>query len=206
MTEPERRATLKTGEKRRSAPLVLAEALILLAILALAGVLLRQGYRRYIETVYPLKYAAFVNRAAEEYDFEPSLLFAMIYTESGFDPEAVSVADAKGLMQLTDDTFAWAQQRAGIESPLPPDRLFDPETNIHYGAFVLYLLDQQFGDRDTALAAYNAGQGRVKGWLADSRYSDDGVTLREIPFPETAAYGRKIQQAQEMYQELYQIP
>ena len=92
MTEPERRATLKTGEKRRSAPLVLAEALILLAILALAGVLLRQGYRRYMETVYPLKYAAFVNRAAEEYDFEPSLLFAMIYTESGFDPEAVSVA------------------------------------------------------------------------------------------------------------------
>lgn len=71
---------------------------------------------------------------------------------------------------------------------------------------MLYLLDQQFGDRDTALAAYNAGQGRVKGWLADSRYSDDGVTLREIPFPETAAYGRKIQQAQEMYQELYQIP
>ena len=48
MTEPERRATLKTGEKRRSAPLVLAEALILLAILALAGVLLRQGYRRYM--------------------------------------------------------------------------------------------------------------------------------------------------------------
>lgn len=89
MTEPERGATLKTGEKRRSAPLVLAEALILLAILALAGVLLRQGYRRYMETVYPLKYAAFVNRAAEEYDFEPSLLFAMIYTESGFDPEAV---------------------------------------------------------------------------------------------------------------------
>ena len=39
-----------------------------------------------------------------------------------------------------------------------------------------------------------------------TRYSDDGVTLREIPFPETAAYGRKIQQAQEMYQELYQIP
>lgn len=153
-----------------------------------------------------MKYAAFVNRAAEEYDFEPSLLFAMIYTESGFDPDAVSAADAKGLMQLTDATFAWAQQRAGTDPVLPPDRLFDPETNIQYGAFVLYLLEQQFSDRDTALAAYNAGQGRVKGWLADPRYSDDGVTLREIPYPETAAYGRKIEKAQEMYQELYHIP
>ena len=206
MAEPGFREPSRKTDKKRFPALRLAEIALLLAILAAAGLLLRQGYRRYMETVYPMKYAAFVNRAAEEYDFEPSLLFAMIYTESGFDPEAVSVADAKGLMQLTDDTFAWAQQRAGIESPLPPDRLFDPETNIHYGAFVLYLLDQQFGDRDTALAAYNAGQGRVKGWLADSRYSDDGVTLREIPFPETAAYGRKIQQAQEMYQELYQIP
>ena len=131
MTEPERRATLKTGEKRRSAPLVLAEALILLAILALAGVLLRQGYRRYMETVYPLKYAAFVNRAAEEYDFEPSLLFAMIYTESGFDPEAVSVADAKGLMPKPTSITAllccicWTSSSAtGIPPwrPITPDR------------------------------------------------------------------------------------
>lgn len=182
------------------------QLLVLAGILVLAGWLLRQGYRRYTEAVYPLQYTAIVNRAATEYGFEPSLIFAVIHTESGFDCHAVSRADAKGLMQLTDATFEWAQQRAGTQPLLPPALLFEPETNIHYGTFVLYLLSQQFTSLDTALAAYNAGQGRVKGWLDDPRYSDDGITLREIPYPETAAYSRKIRQAQEMYRELYHIP
>ncbi len=205
MAEPGFREPSRQTDKNPFPAILLAQIALLLAILAAAGLLLRQGYRRYMETVYPMKYAAFVNRAAEEYEFAPSLLFALIYTESGFDPDAVSSADAKGLMQLTDDTFEWAQQRAGVNPLMPPQQLFDPETNIHYGAFVLYLLHQQFGNLDTALAAYNAGQGRVKGWLEDPRYSDDGVTLQEIPYPETAAYGEKIAKAQEMYQELYHI-
>lgn len=119
MAEPGFREPSRQTDKNPFPAILLAQIALLLAILAAAGLLLRQGYRRYMETVYPMKYAAFVNRAAEEYEFAPSLLFALIYTESGFDPDAVSSADAKGLMQLTDDTFEWAQQRAGV-NPLMP--------------------------------------------------------------------------------------
>ena len=200
MTEPERRATLKTGEKRRSAPLVLAEALILLAILALAGVLLRQGYRRYMETVYPLKYAAFVNRAAEEYDFEPSLLFAMIYTESGFDPAAKSKAGAMGLMQLLPSTF---EEVAGRLRETPElTMISNPVYSIRYGTFYISYLIRYFGNEETAIAAYNAGIGNVRSWLADSRYSDDGKTLKAYPYRETENYVNKVVAAREKYKSI----
>jgi soluble lytic murein transglycosylase len=48
------------------------------------------------------------------------------------------------------------------------------------------------GDLHLALCAYNAGLGNVNRWLADPRYSDDGVTLHTIPFMETAQYIERI--------------
>lgn len=51
--------------------------------------------------------------ASEEFDIPASLIYAIIHTESSFEEDATSHAQAKGLMQLTDDTFQWALMRAG---------------------------------------------------------------------------------------------
>lgn len=154
--------------------------------------------------VYPMQYADIVTEMAEKYDLSPSLIFAVIHTESKFDKNALSPADAKGLMQITDDTFLWALKKAGQEE-LHSDNLYVPRTNIQYGCYILTLLNDQFNNMETSLAAYNAGQGRVREWLKNPDFSYDGVTLINIPYEETATYVRRVLITQKRYQQIYNI-
>ncbi len=190
------------GSATRRALLGLAA---LVAVLAVVAGLLRVACYRYMCAAYPLEYRVYVEKYAQEYGFESSFLFALIQTESGFDPEAISPAKAMGLMQITEDTFLWAQDRSHVEEIIPTDRLFDPETNIRFGTLVLSLLREEFSDTRTLLAAYNAGMGNARKWLKDTDYSDDGVTLKDIPFAETRNYVDRIPAAQAMYKKLYKL-
>lgn len=175
------------------------------AITVLGTFLLRYGYQRYYSSVYPTQYTEDVTAASERFRVEPSLIYAIIHTESSFDPQVTSSADAKGLMQITDSTLEWALDRAGEQGKYSPEDLYDPSVNIHYGVYVLTLLEEQFDNTQTVLAAYNAGIGRVREWLGDPAYSADGVHLDTIPYPETAEYVKRVQSAQKIYQQLYNI-
>lgn len=155
--------------------------------------------------IYPLKYSTIVESVAEEHHFPPSLIYAVIYAESKFNPNALSSANAKGLMQITDETYQWACNRIGKEAT-DSDSLFDPKTNITCGGLILRLLVDRFENIETALAAYNAGQGKVTKWLSDPAYSKDGKTLTHIPYEETENYVRRVIYIQEKYQTLYNIP
>lgn len=195
----------QTAKPVRRKWLAALEAGLLLLLVAAAALLLRAGYVRYMKAAYPLKYDTLVQTWAGEYEIPPSLVYAVIRTESSFDPNAVSRADARGLMQLTEDTLAWAMSKAGDEEPLTAEDLFRPEINIRYGVYVLKLLGEQFKEQDTALAAYNAGMGNVRKWLDDPAYSDDGVHLKDIPYKETREYVVRVRDAQAMYRELYDL-
>jgi soluble lytic murein transglycosylase-like protein len=117
------------------------------------------------------RYDAFVQQSAAKYGVDPSLVRAVIKTESDGNPKAVSHAGAMGLMQLMPGNVS----EEGITDP------FDPEQNIDAGTHQLSdLLSQYGGNMDLALAAYNAGPGAVK------RYG--GVP----PYPETRTYIDKI--------------
>ena len=129
------------------------------AVIVLAVLGLREGLHRLDLVRYPLKYTDYVEAAATENGVDPLLIYAVIRTESEFEPEVVSRANAKGLMQMKDTTFTDLQRRAGEPEPLPPESLFDPETSIRYGVYYMRLLLDQFEDTDTMLAAYNAGPG-----------------------------------------------
>ena len=174
--------------------------LVLLIAMSATYVLLKVVPRR----IYPMQYADIVTEMAAEYDLAPSLVLAVIHTESKFDQNALSSADAKGLMQITDDTFRWALKKAGQEE-MHPDNLYVPRINIQYGCYILTLLNEQFDNMETSLAAYNAGQGRVREWLKNPDYSDDGVTLTNIPYEETANYVRRVLAVQKRYQQIYNI-
>lgn len=177
--------------------------MLAVAIIISGTHLLRGAYRRFLIGIYPCMYAEEVTDAAEEFDVDAYLIYAVIHTESHFNPDALSVAGAKGLMQLTDDTYQWAIQREQSGAEADPQNLFNPAVNIHYGVYVLSLLGEQFEDTDTILAAYNAGQGRVRKWLADPAYSDDGKTLNDIPYSETKDYIRRVRETQDRYRRLY---
>ncbi len=181
------------------------QSIALLIFIILGVLLLREGYRRYYIAAYPIKYQTEVTKASEQFHIPPSLVYAIVHTESSFNPNAISTANAKGLMQLTDGTFQWALSRAGEKDRYTPAALFEPAINIHYGVYVLTLLGEQFENTETILAAYNAGQGNVNQWLADTRYSADGKTLHTIPYPETETYITRVLEAQQRYQALYSI-
>ena len=174
----------------------IAVAVLLVLILIFAPKLVRRG----MELLHPRPYQALVRREAREFGLEEDLVYAVIKCESGFDPEAISRADAHGLMQLTQHTFEW------VSSIYPPEKgggdVLDVENNVHCGCALLRILLDEYGTRREALAAYNAGMGNVSNWLADERYSADGRTLHTIPFPETEAYVDRVEETLEMYRRL----
>lgn len=154
-----------------------------------------------MKTLYPMKYTEYVEKYSAEYGVAPELVYAVIKTESSFNPDAVSYANAEGLTQIIPETFDWLKMRLGEEDENLS--LFDPGTSIKYGTYFLsYLLDE-YENTDTAVAAYHAGVGNVNGWLEDKAISPDGKSLSDIPIPETAHYVRKVNKALNIYRNLY---
>lgn len=99
--------------------------------------------------------------AATRYSVDVELLQAMIAVESGFDATAVSSRGAIGLMQITAETADRYATEAEARRPAE-QRLLDPRTNIRTGARILADLTRRFGRIDEVIAAWNAGEGRVR--------------------------------------------
>ena len=152
---------------------------------------------------YPIKYEHFVDKYSQKYGLDRCLVFAVIRTESRFDVYAVSSADAKGLMQLTDETGAECAKKIGLKK-YTNDMLFDPETNIQLGCYYLSQLIKTYDNEiNTALAAYNGGPGNVDKWLSSNEHADETGKLKSIPFLETRNYVKRVNEAMEMYKSLY---
>ncbi len=115
-------------------------------------------YEVYIREALPVRvhpstrYDRYIRRAAEKYDVPFSLVKAVIKVESDFDPNAVSRAGARGLMQIMPETA----KDLGVRDS------FDPQENILGGVrYLKELLDRFHGSLPLALAAYNAGPNRI---------------------------------------------
>ncbi|MBB6675279.1 lytic transglycosylase domain-containing protein [Cohnella nanjingensis] len=119
--------------------------------------------------------------AASRYGIDPALIKGVVQTESGFRPDAGSSAGAKGLMQLMDGTA----RGLGVSD------VYDPQQNIDGGSrYLSYLMRKYDGNEMTALAAYNAGPGRVDR-LGLYTNEDVAARLSELP-EETQGYIRKV--------------
>lgn len=154
-----------------------------------------------LKILYPVDYAEFVEVYSKENMLSDSFVFAVIECESGFDKNAVSSVGAKGLMQIMPETFFWLQSKTG--ESLSEEELFDPETSIKYGTYLYSILLKEFKNEETAVAAYHAGMGNVRKWLKDEKYSLDGETLTDIPFPSTKSYVHKVMKTKNIYEKLY---
>lgn len=154
------------------------------------------------KTIYPLKYREIIENCSREYNLDPYFVMAVIHTESRFDENANSHKGAMGLMQITEETAKWSIEHFKLDANI--EDIYKPEINILIGcAYLDYLTDIFNDETETVIAAYNAGQGNVKKWLNDKRYSDDGKTLTEIPFGETKHYVIKVMKRYEIYKNLY---
>ena len=159
--------------------------------------LVKDGTRILMEWLYPMKYSDIISAASDDYGVPEDVIYAVIRTESSFKPEAVSHAGAIGLMQIMPETYEWLLKL--MEEELPDDAVYYPEVNIRCGVYYLSYLKRELDDWDTVFAAYNAGIGRVKGWLENDSITENGM-LVNIPIEETASYVIKIAKAREIYQ------
>lgn len=173
--------------------------LITAVLLVIGGI---WGYNRIMLEIYPMKYSSYVEKYAKENNISEYLVYAVIKTESGFEPSARSDVGARGLMQIMEGTFDWIKFKRGDTDTVYYD-MYSAEKNIEYGCWLLGYLYEEFGDTDCVAAAYHAGRTNVNNWLSDKRYSSDGRHLDNIPISDTAHYVDKINSTMETYINLY---
>lgn len=189
-----------TSKKRRHTGLWLA----LLCLLAVGLLFVTDGFTGAMQLAYPRKYAAYVGYYAQKYGLDENQVYAIIRTESGFDPAAESNVGARGLMQITEETFSWIKSKIAPDEPVTFDDLYDPEVNVRFGTYLLKVcLDRYGGDLSTAAAAYHSGMGMVDALLEDARYSENGSTLHTFPYTQMNHYVGKVNGNYKKYAALY---
>lgn len=160
--------------------------------------------QKMISLTYSQQYSEIVAQWAEEYEVDPLLIYSFIRTESGFQEDAQSNVDARGLMQITSDTFDWIKSKIASDEDITFDDLYDPEVNIRFGTYyVSRCLTRYENDIATAAAAYHSGWGTVDALLEQEEYSADGLILDEFPYTQMKNYVFKITECYQKYNELY---
>jgi peptidoglycan lytic transglycosylase len=135
---------------------------------------------------------------------EPALLFAIMRQESAFEPDALSPAGARGLMQLMPATASFIANN--LQLPLSIPRLtMDGLYNVTLGrGYLEHLIDDFGGSYALAIASYNAGPGRVRQWLAEYGDPRGGKInmvdwIETIPIDETRLYVQRVLEDLQVY-------
>jgi soluble lytic murein transglycosylase len=178
-------------------------AAVAVAALAVAAAVAPWADKAVQEVSLPLRHDDIIRQQASDKGLDASLIAGVIYAESHF-RDQTSNAGAKGLMQLMPETADYIAEKSG-GTEFEQGDLATPQINIAYGSWYLrYLLDHYHGNTVLALAAYNAGEGKVDEWVAAA--SARGETFRaadHIPFAETRHYVENVLDARARYRRTY---
>jgi soluble lytic murein transglycosylase len=153
--------------------------------------------------LYPLPHPSVLTQAAQRLRVDPLLFSALMRQESNMDQAVESAAQARGLSQMVASTGYEAARALGQYGFRGTD-LFRPKTSITLGAFTLGQRLSRYEQRIfPALAAYNAAQFAVDGWLLAASSEDIDTFAEAIPFTETYPYVQHIYENYKQYLELY---
>jgi len=157
----------------------------------------------YWNLLFPQPYWPVLARASRRQGLDPYLVASLIRQESEFNPGAVSYANAWGLMQLLPRVGRQLARKEHVH-PFQTAYLLDPDVNLRLGTvYFRELMDEFQGHPEYALAAYNAGDYRVKAWLANGPYASLPEFVESIPFTQTREYVEAILRNREIYEQLY---
>ena len=135
--------------------------ILILIVIVISLILILLNLDNILKLVYRQDYSEYVEKYSEENGIDKYLVYAIIKAESNFNPDVTSSSDARGLMQLMEET---AIERSNIidNDTVETHDLYDPETNIKLGtSYFAYLLGLYDDNIVLALTAYNAGLGNV---------------------------------------------
>jgi soluble lytic murein transglycosylase len=199
-TRPRRSASRRRALQRRILWLLAA---VVVSAVAVAAIVAPGVDKAVKEIKLPLRHEDIIRQQAADKGLDPALIAGVIYTESRF-RDQTSHAGAKGLMQLLPSTAHDIARKSGGTAFVQGD-LANPQVNISYGSFYLrYLLQRYGGNEVLAIAAYNAGEGRVDQWIFDARHKGEAFDrARHIPFPETRHYVEQVLDVRARYREEY---
>ncbi len=196
------RPVARRRQRRRRRRRVLALLGFALLAGALAAIVVPRLPDAVRELALPLRHEDIIRQQSADKGLDPSLVAAIIYTESKF-RDQTSHAGARGLMQITPDTADYIARLSGGTAFEQGD-LATPQINISYGVYYLrYLLHRYEQNTVLALAAYNGGEGNVDRWIQDARTSERAFGLSSIPFAETREYVGRVLDARREYRSKY---
>jgi soluble lytic murein transglycosylase len=161
--------------------------------------------RKYWEALFPKAFWTDLKRWSATNGLDPYLVASLIRQESEFNPNAVSRANAVGLMQLLPKTGKLVAKEVKLKR-YTASQLYTPAVNLQLGTHYFRGMVDKFGGFEYALAAYNAGSDRVEEWLGQGKYRDPQEFVESIPFTETREYVQAILRNASVYKQLYGTP
>ncbi len=208
-TATRRRSRPQAGRSRRSSRArTLRRRLGFLGAVAFAALVVAAAVAPWAdkavqEVKLPLRHEDVIRQQAADKGLDPALIAGVIYAESHF-VDQTSPAGAKGLMQLMPATAGYIAEKSGGTAFVQGD-LATPQVNIAYGSWYLRYLLQKYEQREVlALAAYNAGEGKVDEWVASASAGGERFRAADhIPFPETRNYVGTVLDARKQYRRTY---
>lgn len=157
----------------------------------------------FLKLFYPYPHQEHILKSSNEYHVDPQLVLAIIRTESRFYSRAHSRVGAKGLMQIMPETGAWIAGQMKIKD-FKEEMLFQPEYNLKMGIWYLSYLEKNFqGNNVIVLAAYNAGENKVKKWLSEGLWTGMEKDIGQIPYQETRNYIERVLFDYHVYKRVY---
>jgi soluble lytic murein transglycosylase len=162
--------------------------------------------RRLWEIAYPRAFRDSIDKHCKPAHVDPDLVQALMREESALDPKALSWAGALGLTQLMLPTARSVARTLKIPR-VTEALLLEPDLNIQIGSFYLGELMRQFkGQKELALAGYNAGGFAVTKWRNAKPGQPIDEWVEEIPYSETRGYVKRVLRTFATYQLLYPPP
>ncbi|MCR5188578.1 MAG: lytic transglycosylase domain-containing protein [Treponema sp.] len=159
-----------------------------------------------LKLVYPKDFSDLIEKYSGIYEINPNIIYALIRSESFFDPEVSSTAGAVGLSQLMEFTAGDMAKKLKLKEY----SLTDPEDSIKIGGYYLAELIRRCDNNELlAFCSYNAGITKVRRWVKSSLIGFGkkntmplDLFLETVPYSETRGYGKKLISAAAMYEYL----
>jgi soluble lytic murein transglycosylase len=163
-----------------------------------------EQHRAMWSEAYPRAFPEYVQRYAAREGLNPYLLWALMTVESAYNPDSVSYADARGLLQVIPKTGGKVAADIGDNRYGPYD-LLDPETSIRHGAWYFARLVKKFkGQEPLAIASYNGGPHNIQRWLRHKDHVPLDEFVEEIPFDQARRYTKKVLRFLALFLRLYE--
>jgi len=156
-----------------------------------------------LRAMFPMPHFDVVEKYAQENNLKVTMVYSIIKAESGFRPDVVSKKGAIGLMQITEKTGQWIATQLDMKD-YSIQLLTEPEVNVQFGCWYMsYLMERFKGNKELALAAYNAGEGTIRKWIESGDIKWNGNEIKSLPYEETEKYLIRVNRIYFVYKTLY---